>query len=30
MSSGFAKGTGYIMPSMHVGMWTPNLMRAAS
>ena len=24
---GFAKGTGYIMPSMHVGMWTPNLMR---
>src|SRR5688572_10411589 len=29
MSDGFAKGTGYIMPSMHVGMWTPNLMRRA-
>src|SRR6185369_7673359 len=29
MSEGFAKGTGYIMPSMHVGMWTPNLMRRA-
>ena len=27
--TGFAKGTGYIMPSMHVGMWTPNLMRRA-
>src|SRR5262245_39547375 len=24
MSSGRAKGTGYIMPSMQVGMWTPN------
>ncbi len=24
MSSGFANGTGYIIPSMHVGMWTPN------
>src|SRR5437867_2035650 len=24
MSAGFANGTGYIMPSMHVGMWTPN------
>src|SRR4026207_795614 len=29
MSEGFAKGTGYIMPSMHVGMWTPNLMSRA-
>src|SRR5262245_42636419 len=28
-SEGFAKGTGYIMPSMHVGMWTPNFMRGA-
>src|SRR5712691_9220669 len=25
-SDGFAKGTGYIIPSMHVGMWTPNRM----
>src|SRR5687768_11759532 len=25
-SAGPANGTGYIMPSMHVGMWTPNLM----
>ena len=30
MSEGFAKGTGYIMPSMHVGMWTPNLMQRGS
>src|SRR5947207_11308782 len=30
MSDGFAKGTGYIMPSMQVGMWTPNRMPATS
>src|SRR5690348_11175933 len=30
MSDGFAKGTGYIIPSMHVGMWTPNRMPGAS
>src|SRR6185503_20965272 len=26
MSDGFAKGTGYIIPSIQVGMWTPNRM----
>src|SRR5262245_32216387 len=30
MSAGRAKGTGYIMPSMQVGMWTPNLSGIAS
>src|SRR5204863_6687770 len=30
MSDGFAKGTGYIIPSMQVGMWTPNRMPATS
>ena len=30
MSDGAANGTGYIMPSMQVGMWTPNLTRGSS
>ena len=30
MSAGAANGTGYIMPSMQVGMWTPNLTRGSS
>src|SRR5262245_46186315 len=28
MSAGVANGTGYIIPSMQVGMWTPNLTAA--
>src|SRR6185369_1663798 len=30
MSDGRANGTGYIMPSIHVGMWTPNLIDPSS
>src|SRR5262245_54441917 len=29
ISDGFAKGTGYIIPSMQVGMWTPKRMPAS-